>query len=433
MGALMLSEISLKTFYPIFLPYTNKELIPTELVEVLGSTFKKISYAKENYQLAEDFLFEYSGSKNNYDSYRSEIVVFLNWCWANKLDLKDVKRKEMALFINFCNNPPTELISRYANRSIITDPNAKSEIALNLDWRPFKNANPEQPYSRTKATITKTLSILSSFYTYLNDCDQVLGNPASIVLRRLNIESLDNVKPTSDSDKSMSMLQVATMFDVLEDLCRENPIKYERTRFLLHLLILAFPRRSEISASLIYSPMMSDFQRVRVGDHFHWVFHIRKAKRGKSRKVLCSSKLIEALSRYRLYMGLSALPSSDDTNPVFTRHRAASHGRQAGIVDANLSSNAISELVLEIFSVTADRLEFEMLEVDEAKQLRELSIHSTRHTGISLALHAGRSPEKLMIDSGHSSFASFKIYMSNRIDFRIGEVNLIDELLSEYK
>lgn len=425
----MLQEISLKTFYPIFLPYVYKELILPELTEVLKVTFGKISHAKEIYQLSEDFLLEYQGNKNNYDSYRSEVVIFLNWCWANEIDIREVRRKQMTLFISFCNNPPSELIARSATRSVITDKKEKDEAALNLEWRPFKNPNLTQPYSRTKATITKTLSVISSFYTYLNDCDYLLGNPAAVVLRRLNIGSLDNVKPTPDHDRSMSMIQLATLFDVLEDLCKDNPGRYERTRFLFYLLILAFPRRSEIAASLIYSPIMSDFQRIRLNDDFHWVFHIRKAKRGKSRKVLCPKKLIEALARYRNFLGKSDMPDFNDNSPIFTRHRAASHGREAGVVDANLSSNAIAELVLELFSITANRLDFEMLEHDEARQLRLLSIHSTRHTGISLALSAGRTPEKLMIDTGHSSFSSFKIYMSERIDFRLGEVALIDDFL----
>lgn len=428
----MLPEISLSVFYPIILPYSYSEIILPELREVLRNIFVKLDYSEEIYELSQDFLLEYHGNKNNYDSYRFELVVFLNWCWANNIDVRDIRRKEMFLYISFCNSPPLSLISKSAARTILFDKKIKDEFALNLDWRPFKNSNPELPYSRTKATITKMLSVLSAFFTYLNDVEYLMGNPAAVALRRININTLDNVKPTSEHERSLSMLQLATVFDVLEDLCRSNPARYERSRFLFYLLILIFPRRSEISASITYSPCMNDFQKIRIGDDFRWVFHIRKAKRGKSRKVLCPNKLIDALIRYRKFLGLNELPGQKDYEPIFIRHRPASHGREAGIVDANLSSNAISGLVLELFSITADRLEFDMDEPDEARQLRMLSTHSTRHTGISLALSAGRSPEKLMIDTGHSSFTAFKIYMSNKVDFRLGEVDLIDAVLDKF-
>lgn len=424
--------ITIHKFRPIFLPHKQRHCVLPELRIILLEIFRQIPTAQETYEQVEDFLFELAGNRNNYDSYRSDIVTFLNWMWAQDLDVHLIKRKEMMQFVEFCNHPPTELISINAMRPVIEDKVFRDELLLNEEWRPFKNTNPDQPYARSKATITRQLSVISSFFTYLNDNDTLVGNPAALVLRRININTMDNVKSEQVLDRSLSMLQLATMMDLLEDLCLMNPDRYERSRFLIYLLILAFPRRSEVSASNTYSPKWNDFKRIRVGDRFHWVFHIRKAKGGKSRHVVCPKKLINAMKRYRLFLGKSEYPKPDDNSPLFVRHRPASHGREAGIVDANLSSNAIYDLVKDIFKLTADRLELEMEELDEASSLRELSTHSTRHTGISLAISAGRNIETLMLDTGHSSYNSLNKYKTAKVDFRIGEVDLIDSILDSF-
>ncbi|MBD0788010.1 site-specific integrase [Vibrio sp. Y2-5] len=423
--------LSVSNFYPVILPHSYSQVVLPELREILQVLFNELPEAQEEYELAEDFLSELMGNKNNYDSYRTDLVCFLNWVWAHKLEVGSIRRKEMTQFIFFCNTPPQELIAKAAPRTVLTDSKYRDEFILNPDWRPFKNPSIEMPYSRSQATIAKQLSVISSFYTYLNDCEYCDHNPAALVLRRLNIGSLDNVKPHDEVDRSLSILQLATLLDVIEDLASENRDKYERTRFLVYLMILAFPRRSEVSASTTYSPKMSDFIRVRVGDEFRYVFHIRRAKRGRSRKVLCPRKLVDALVRYRRFLGLTDYPDSNDNSPLFTRHRPASHGRDAGIVDANLSSNSIYNLIKEIFHFTASRLE-DMEEFEEADILRSLSAHSTRHTGISLALSAGRSPEKLMLDSGHNSYSAFKRYVTTKVDFRVGEVDLIDKVLDSF-
>lgn len=241
---------------------------------------------------------------------------------------------------------------------------------------------------------------------------------------------MEGVALTDQKEKALSQLQLGVMFDTLDELCKANPdkLKYERARFIMHLLILAFPRRSEVSATLTYSPLMSDFERVRVGDAIRYVFNIRKGKGSKSRKVLCSNLLIDALMRYRLFLGVSELPLPNDDSPLLVRLRAAPHGREARVVDACISDKQLAEVVKWVFEETAQRLEL-MEEYEEAAHLRTLSIHSCRHTGISLALSAGRKPELLLHDTGHSTMASLMIYNSSRVEYRIGEVDKVDELL----
>ena len=99
-------------------------------------------------------------------------------------------------------------------------------------------------------------------------------------------------------------------------------------------------------------------------------------------------------------------------------------------MDANLSSNTIAGLIKEIYLLTSYQL-IEDGYHDEAKKIVELSAHSTRHTGITAALSAGRKPELLMKDTGHSSIDSLMIYNNDRLDYRLEDVDKLDSKIIE--
>ncbi|MDN2483902.1 tyrosine-type recombinase/integrase [Vibrio agarivorans] len=427
-------KITKTNFFPIFLPHKHAFVILPEMREALLPCFKSIPTAEASYNYALDFLAESYSKPNNYDTYRNDLIVFFCWAYANGKDVVDITRTDMLAFIKFCNEPPRELQAKSARPVLIINKADEDDLRINPEWRPFKNANPDKPYTRMESTVQKQLSVLSSLFVYLNDVEHTTINPAALALRRFNPKSMDGVALTEQKEKALSQLQLSAMFDTLDELCieSENKLKAERARFLMYLLILAFPRRSEISATLRYSPLMSDFERVRVGDVVRYVFHIRKGKGSKSRKVLCSGLLIEALKRYRLFLGQSELPLPTDDSPLLVRLRAAPHGREAKVVDACISDKQLAEVVKWVFEETALRLDL-MEEFEEAAHLRTLSAHSCRHTGISLALSAGRKPELLLHDTGHSTMASLMIYNSSRIEYRLGEVDKIDTVLMDYK
>lgn len=380
------------------------------------------------YEYATDFLAEQLTNRNNYDAVQMELSKFLNWVWGNGLDVREIKRSDMIAFVNFCNNPPQDLINEKATSFLIEE---SGEFEVNLDWRPFKKKKGEA-YKRKDSTVKRQLSVLSSFYTFLADEDYCHRNPAELALRRINLRSMDNVDSTVNDNKCLTQTQFSYVLTVLDKLCEINPARFERSRFLFYLMVLAFPRRSEVSATLTYSPMMSDFERhSREKGKTFFTFNIRRAKGSKQRKVMCNKLLIRALMRYRKFLGLSELPRrGDDDAPLFVRHRPAAHGRDAGVVDANLAANTIANLIKEIYDLTAYQLEEDGL-FDEADKIRQLSCHSTRHSGITFALTAGRSAELLMKDTGHSSIDSLMIYNNDVLEYRLEDVAKFDDKLVE--
>lgn len=428
--AMSIQMSSKDSFYPIFLPHKHCYTVLPELQDALRPKINKISTASETYDHICEFLKEQYSNPNNYDSYRSEIVTFINYCWALGIDVMDVDRSIMLDFINFCDSPPEHLISNSRYRALLVDKKS-GEITLNDDWRPFCNPTPEKAYTRSEKSTQKQLSVLSSLYIFFADIGYCSINPAAIAMRRYKNKNVLTGMSVR-SKKALSRMQLLTMFQMIDEKCSsvedKDRLKWERSRMLMHILVLAFPRRSEISANVFYSPVMSDFYRIRQEDTFHYVFCIRKAKGGGQREVICSKALVDALIRYRKFLGLSDFPKPDETEPLFRRMKAPAHGREAGIVDACIGSGQVGEIVKEVYELTAQDLEM-MEEYEEADAIRKLSVHSTRHTGISLALASGRKPELLMHCSGHKTLSSLMIYNSDRIEYRIGEIHLIDSML----
>ena len=190
-----------------------------------------------------------------------------------------------------------------------------------------------------------------------------------------------------------------------------DPIKHQPTKLLFTLLYYLYPRVSEISARPGYTPLMSSFKKHRSGV---WVFSIPQSKGGKSRIIPCPEPVMLALKTYRQFLGLRDFPLPDEKIPLFTRHQAGTHGREAGILDAQLGIEAIRGIVNNVFDLTANAMA--ELFPYEAQELRGFSVHSLRHTGISNAIADNQPLQTVMRNAGHSDLATLSIYTS--VDLR---------------
>ncbi|KJG37785.1 hypothetical protein UA32_12600 [Photobacterium angustum] len=419
-------------FYPFFLPHNHKDEIIKDCSDALFLVNEKIDTAFNTYEHAMSFLEEFIASVNNYDSYRNEINAFLNWAWFVECkDVRDINRNDINNYIRFTCSPPENLIASWSQP--VLNESENGVYVLNPNWRPFTNKKKELgiPYSRKETTIKKTLSSLSSFYQFLNDCEVCEHNPPAIALRRLNVKNIHNFALSDDlKDKALSQSQVNAVFDYikLQLNLNDNPAKWQRARFLFAFLVLAYPRRSEIAPRLNWSPSMSDFRCHNVNGKSVWTFFIPKSKNGQSREVILSDGLLTVLKEYRNFLGLSSLPRQNETNiPLFTRIKEATTGRQVGVLNANLSASQLGDVIVELFNLTADHMELSGADINEADDLRTRTIHSLRHTGISNDL-AERSAKDVMKCSGHSSLQALAIYTSSRIEFRVEKLNHKDNI-----
>lgn len=423
-------------FYPLFPPVTHFNVPMPEANLTLRKLQKtpRLGTVGATYQMIMECLETVMATPTTYNAIRGDINTLCNWAWlVQEKDIIELTLADLNAFINFCNAPPAHLIGKYS-ASLIDQAKSDAEyIEANPNWRPFVNRDSAKRYQRAEASLKAQLSNLSFVFTYFEDVEYSFRNPAAVALRRLTAGVKKDLRPDRSDvgHKGLSSLQLNYAFQAAEKLAEEEPAKHERTRFLLFLMVFCYPRVSEVSARPGYSPVMGDFEQHRMSDtnETYATFYIPHSKGGKTRKVVCAPALIDALKRYRQFRGLGAtFPTPDDESPLFVRHRAATRGRDVSIVDANLGVDQISDIVSTVFERAADMMLVEGYDVDSA-QLRKLTPHSLRHTGISIDLNAGRNPRHVMLDAGHSSESTLTIYQSKRSEFRAESVGLKADVL----
>ncbi|MCL1077269.1 site-specific integrase [Parashewanella spongiae] len=360
-----------------------------------------------------DWLYEQKNHENNYKAYRSELTTFLHWCFdVASLSPIEMTRKDMAKYINYCQNPPSELIG-YFNVAQFKGKAEKDRIP-NSAWKPFvgKKVDGEPiPYELSDNALKTKLGILSSFYTYLITEEYCEKNVAQIWMNHSRFSKHKNFK-LDNSEPVLPIftdLQWSYVMSTVTSLANENPIVFKRHKFLVQLLYSCYLRISDVSARSGYSPVMGQFiQNRQTGV---WLFHIPQSKGGKKRTVTVSNSLLEAFKEYRKHLELTDLPSSNETTPLFIRHKAAGRGRQTGIINANLGIRQVREDIQNIIDLAAQAAQEAGFEQD-AIQMKQLSAHNIRHTGISHDINLNNRPlAHVQADAGHESIDTTSQYI----------------------
>jgi integrase len=367
---------------------------------------------------AADWLFEQKASENNYKAYRSELTTFLHWCFdVACLSAANVSRKDMSRYVDYCQNPPISLIGYFnvpqfcAPKS--TNASGSDERFPNPKWRPFvgkKHLGECQPYRLSDNALKTKLAILSSFYGYLISEEYNERNPAQLWLNhsRFAIARKFTINE-DDNNQAFTELQWSYVISTAKRLAEKDPQTHRRSLFLLYLLYGCYLRISEVSARAGYSPVMSQFKQDRQTGI--WYFHVPISKSGKPRNIAISKALLAALIEYRRFLGLTDYPSADENHPIFIRHRAAGHGRDTGIVNANLGIRQIRDQIDTLIQLAAQTALDHGLEHD-ASAMRKMTAHNIRHTGITHDINLNRRPlSHVQADAGHESIDTTSQYL----------------------
>lgn len=367
------------------------------------------------YQLAVDWLLEQRFNENNYKTYRSELTTFLHWCFdVEKISIIDVSRKTMQRYVNYCQQPPKILIT-HRNVAQFVLVKEWSERIPNPLWRPFLGKLQDGellPYRLSDKALKTKIAILSSFYNYLICEEFAEKNPAMMWMRHSQFAS----KPTTanfdieeENIKSFSELQWSYVISAAEKLANDAPDLHERTLFLISLMYSCYLRISEVAAKPGFSPVMGQFRR---DSHTGvWGFLIPISKGGKRRTVAASNQLLNALKRYRQHLGLTDLPTINDATPLFMRHKPAGRGRDAGLRNANLGIRQLRDEVNLVIQFAADLAAADGFEQD-ANEIRQMTPHSIRHTGITHDINLnGRPLAHVQADAGHDSIDTTSQYL----------------------
>ncbi len=271
-------------------------------------------------------------------------------------------------------------------------------------WRPFVG-----PLSQS--SIRQALVILNSMFTWLVQVGYLLGNPLSFlrqrrapqaarVVRFLDEELWGHVKATIQS------MPVATV--------REQAIQ-ARARWIFSLLFLCGMRISEV----VTNTMGKFFCRSDKEGQLRWWLDI-VGKGNKSRLIPATRELMEELSRYRLRVGLPALPLEHETTPLLLplTWRVAHQQEGAMKILAPLTRSAVHFVIKGVFEQTAQRVEVQGESYwAQAQRLRAASAHWLRHTAGS-RLANSVDLRHVRDTLGHASLNTTSLYLHVEEDQR---------------
>jgi integrase len=347
------------------------------------------------------FLKSYGGSEGTFNSYRREAERLLHFSWLilNKT-LSELRREDIEAFLYFCQQPPKHWIAKHKTPRYIEK---NGERIPNSDWRPFvqqidkvsrKNGiKPVIQHKLSQGSIAEMLAILSTLFNFLIAEEYVYLNPVALIRQKSKfVQRSQQQAPI----RRLSMLQWETLMMVVDKLAVKNPLKHERTYFILSLLFGMYLRISELVQNHRHTPTMGDFYK---DMHGNWWFQT-VGKGNKKRQIAVSDTMLMALKRYRCYLGLTPLPYPGDTHFLLPKIKGSG---------ALTDTAPIRRLIQTCFDLTVETLRIKN-ETEEANQLQHATVHWLRHTGISEDVKI-RPREHVRDDAGHSSSATTDRYI----------------------
>ncbi len=353
-------------------------------------------YAAKEYYYALMFLYSYRGSLDTFNSYRREIERFIQWSWfIHKKPVLQLKRLDIEAFIEFCQKPPkrwigVKTVSRFHEKSGQRIPNPQwCPFIAKISKKAFEDGGkPEKSnFELSQQGIKQLFAILGTFYNSLIQEEATEVNPVLQIRQKSKFIRKQSQTPTI---RRLSDLQWSTVLQTAHELADKDHVNFERTLFIMQLLYGMYLRISELASTPRWQPKMSDFFRDSNGD---WWFKT-VGKGNKLRQIAVSQPVLDALKRYRTYLGYTPLPAPDDQRPLIPKNKGT------GPVE---STRIIRHIVQNCFMVSVERLRTDG-QIEEAEMLRSATVHWLRHTGISDDVKH-RPREHVRDDAGHSSSA----------------------------
>jgi len=349
-----------------------------------------------------NFLKSYVGSQGTFNSYRREAERLLQWSWLVKHRTVDtLKRDDIEEYVHFCQNPPKSWISlKKVPRFIEKD----GKRIPNEEWRPFvatldktaiKNGDKptQEDFSLSQGATQEIFAILSTLFNFLIAEEYAISNPVALIRQKSKfLRKQQHNSPI----RRLSLIQWEAVLQAAETLAQEQPEKHERTRFMLSILFGMYLRISELAASKRWVPSMNHFAKDSNG---HWWF-TTVGKGNKERQIAVSEAMLASLTRWRLYLGLTPLPSPADNSPLIPRIRG----------NGPMSDTApLRRIIQTCFDLAGAQLRNQGLN-EESDNLSAATVHWLRHTGISEDVKI-RPREHVRDDAGHSSSATTDRYI----------------------
>lgn len=330
------------------------------------------------------FLAEYDRSPGTMRIYQRETERLLLWALVEcGKPLSSLNRQDFEGYLNFLADPqPSEL---WCGPKI----NRASDA-----WRPFVG-----PLS--ESAVLTAMAAINSLMRYLTDAGYLAGNPLGLIRqrrRKMAIAATGSplaVSATDETEKVERFLDEemwGAVTKAIENMPQSNDkecAEYERARFIGAVLYMLAPRAGELE-----SHRMNSFREERN----RWWWHV-VGKGGKKAKVPVADDMVQALMRYRKFLGLTAVPKRTDITPILVSLKDRSP----------ITARRLNQILKRIFFAAAELLPPES---DYKKEkLRAASAHWGRHTGITAKIDSGINERYVQKDARHSDARTTQRYI----------------------
>jgi len=353
----------------------------------------------QDYAYTVEFLKSYAGRLGTFNSYRREVERLLQWLWLiQKKNLPNLGRQEIEHYLRFCQNPPEDWIAPFKAPRFIETSDGR---APNPKWRPFvKPSSDDIRFKLSQGAIQEIFAILSTYFNFLIADEYLRLNPIALMRQKSKfIQKNQQFAPI----RRLSNLQWQTVLDCVDELALQDPIKHERTRFILHAMYGMYLRISELCASERWIPTMQDFAK----DHQGQWWFTTVGKGNKKRQIAVSDMVLTSLTRWRIFLGLSPLPIPGENHYLLPKMKG-----QGPIGD----TVTIRRLIQLCFDISAEKLK-QQNRAEEASHLQAATAHWLRHTSISEDVKI-RPREHVRDDAGHASSATTDRYIDVELNDR---------------
>lgn len=352
------------------------------------------------------FLVSYNGSQATFNTYRREVERLLQWCWfVQGSSLTQLSRQDIESYLQFVQSPPAAWIGI---KNVARFKNQQGQRIANPDWRPFvsslskiekqqgKSAEHSQFLLSEKA-LQSLFAVISSYFNYLLQEAYCQVNPVALIRQKSKYLKKQSFQ---EPVRRISNLQWDFVIETAELLAAKNPAQHERSLFVMNCLFAMYLRISELVADERSTPVMGDFHQ---DQDKNWWLRVT-GKGNKIRLVTVSDDMLNALRRYRIFLGLSPLPYTSEQTPMVRKIK----GR--GSVT---STRQIRFIVQDCFDQAFERMNTSGL-AEEAQELRVATVHWLRHTGISEDVKI-RPKEHVREDAGHASMVTTDRYIDTEL------------------
>lgn len=326
-----------------------------------------------------------SNSKHTHSAYAKEARRFLVFM-AYELGLaglRDVRVEHLEAYWNHLANPPAHWLISHT---------PSPPHAINTHLLRGALCAKSVAYSRT---------VINSLYNYLKNAHYLQQNPVA-VSRKISVQSHHAEKGLEPD--AWRLFWQWLLIEEQQQPTPEKRLLAVRNRWMCALLYHSGLRRSSIA-----SATMSQFYR-RQGQ---WMLSVT-IKGNRQHHVVVGEFLLQELQRYRLAMGMTALPTPEDHRPVLINLR-----------DPN---QPISERNIgHLFEKMTARCAEGCIDPYLADQIRQLTCHGIRHTFATHSLIAGARLESVQHALGHQSISTTSIYAKVSLNMQKELVGVLDQ------